>query len=82
MSRFQIIIEHIARENGSTASEVLLEMQNAIDSAYANRSTDSQYIWDAMSLNSPHPTAEEFVAKAAAMILNGTLFSDAEQQRS
>lgn len=80
MSRFQMIVKHIARENGCTADEVLLKMQNAIDSAYASRSADSQYIWDAMSLNGPHPTAEEFVAKVAAMVLKETLISDAEQQ--
>ena len=67
MSRFQIILENIARKNGSSA-EVLREMQTAIDSAYAGRSDKSQQLWDSMSLNGPHPTAEEFVSQAAALI--------------
>ena len=37
MSRFQIILENIARKNGSSAEEVLREMQTAIDSAYARK---------------------------------------------
>lgn len=61
MSRFQIILENIARKNGSSAEEVLREMQTAIDSAYAGHSDKSQQLWDSMSLNGPHPTAEEFV---------------------
>lgn len=68
MSRFQIILENIARKNGSSAEEVLREMQTAIDSAYAGRSDKSQQLWDSMSLNGPHPTAEEIVSQAAALI--------------
>lgn len=49
MSRFQIILENIARKNGSSAEEVLREMQTAIDSAYAGRSDKSQQLWDSMS---------------------------------
>ena len=74
MKNFEEIIAKIARENGTTPENVLLEMQLDIDHAYDHHDKEAQKLWDMMSFKSDRPTPEEFIFQVAMMLdKNGSL---------
>lgn len=71
MNYFQRLLEEIAADHGTTADEVLRDMQLAIDKAYDDHPADAQPLWDAMTFEGERPTAEEFVLQIAALLALG-----------
>lgn len=68
MKDFQKILEKIAKENGTTPEQVLLEMQQAIDEAYRNRNEKTKPMWDMLTYSTGRPTAETFVQQMAELL--------------
>ena len=71
MKYFEKIFKKIAKENGTTPEDVRLEMQQAIDAAYAQKDTSVQSPWDALMFESGKPTPEEFILQLAMMLDKG-----------
>lgn len=71
MKNFQKILEMIAKENGTTPENVRLEMQQAIDAAYAQKDTSVPSPWDALAFEGGKPTPEAFVLQLAMMLDEG-----------
>lgn len=71
MKNFEEILKKIAKENGTTPENVRLEMQQAIDAAYAQKDTSVQSPWDALMFESGKPTPEEFILQLAMLLDKG-----------